>query len=165
MKQLVNLSVPQLRAGGEHEKVILSPLLRYLKPCCRDKTHITNRKDPKYFKELGTAVSDMRESIKDIVYGKKIKNFKVLEPVTLLATDEDDMAAAAKLMPYFKEDPVHLSADRYAEILQGLLDHIFEGSFTRTPKLQNQPSNTNTRKDWSRSRKNLVNQDDTVARR
>jgi hypothetical protein len=97
MKHLVNLSVPVLRAGGDHEKIILSPLLRYLKPCCRDKSHITNRKDPEYFKELGSAVSDMRESVKDIVYGKKIRNFKVLEPVSLLATDEDDEAAAAKL--------------------------------------------------------------------
>jgi hypothetical protein len=41
MKHLVNLSVPVLRAGGDHEKIILSPLLRYLKPCCRDKSHIT----------------------------------------------------------------------------------------------------------------------------
>jgi uncharacterized membrane protein YgcG len=165
MKHLVNLSVPVLRAGGDHEKIILSPLLRYLKPCCRDKSHITNRKEPEYFKELGSAVSDMRESVKDIVYGKKIRNFKVLEPVSLLATDEDDEAAAAKLMPYFKEDPVHLSSDGYAEILQGLLDFIFEGSFTRTPKPSCNPSTSQTRRDWSRSRKNWVNQDDTVAKR
>jgi hypothetical protein len=127
--------------------------------------NITNRKDPEYFKELGSAVSDMRESVKDIVYGKKIRNFKVLEPVSLLATEEDDEAAAAKLMPYFKEDPVHLSADGYAEILQGLLDFIFEGSFTRTPKPAFHPSTSQTRRDWSRSRKNWVNQDDTVAKR
>jgi hypothetical protein len=76
IQHLVNRSIPVLRAGGDHEKIILSPLLRYLKPCCWDKSHITNRKDPDYFKELGSAVSDMRESVKDIVYGKKIKKFQ-----------------------------------------------------------------------------------------
>jgi hypothetical protein len=165
IKHLVNTLVPLLRAGGDHEKIILSPLLRYLKPCCRDKSHITNRKEPSYFSDLGRAVSDMRESIKGVIYGKKIRSFKVLEPVSLLGDGEDELATATKLMPYFSADPVHLSPDGYSEILQGILNQIMEGSFTRTPKTAATTATAGQTKDWSRYRKQWVNKDDTVAHR
>jgi hypothetical protein len=48
VKPLVNLSIPLLRAAGEKEKIILSPLPRYILPCCQNEKHITNRKDPEF---------------------------------------------------------------------------------------------------------------------
>jgi hypothetical protein len=132
VKHLVNNTVPLLRAGGDFEKIILSPFLRYLKSCCKDKGHLTNRKDPEYFGKLGEAIRNMRESIKDTVYGKKIRNFKVLDPTALLeADDDDDVATAVKLKSYLRDDPVHLNSDGYADIVQGLLDKILDGEFTR----------------------------------
>jgi hypothetical protein len=132
VKHLVNSTVPLLRAGGDFEKIILSPFLRYLKSYCRDKSHVTNRKDPEYFGKLGEAIRNMRESIKDTVYGKKIRNFKVLDPTALLETDDDDdVATAVKLKEYLKDNPVHLTADGFADIVQGLLDKILDGDFTR----------------------------------
>jgi hypothetical protein len=37
IKDLVNAITPLRRAGGENEKIILSPLPRYIKRSCRDK--------------------------------------------------------------------------------------------------------------------------------
>jgi hypothetical protein len=43
-KQLYSMSVPLLRAGGQHKKVLLSPLSRYaVESCCDNNTHCSNR--------------------------------------------------------------------------------------------------------------------------
>jgi hypothetical protein len=174
IKHLVNSTIPLLRAGGDNEKIILSPLPRYMKPCCRDKTHVTNRKEPDYFANMGTAMREIKDSIKDLVYGKKIRSFKVLEPMTLLEEEEGDLATATKLKSYFDEDPVHLSGDGYADMLQCLLNQIMEGSFTRPYKKQTgtgsgagsgSGTGTGKRRDVSRHRSDWVNRDDTVAHR
>jgi hypothetical protein len=166
VKNIVNCSIPLLRAGGDAEKIILSPLPRYMKPCCRDKQHITNRKEADYFANMGSAMRDIKDSIKDLVYGKKIRSFKVLEPMTLLEEEEGDLATATKLKGYFSEDPVHLSADGYCDMLQCMLNVIMEGSFTRPHSQTPRPvSGAGSVKDQSRLRQGWVNQDDTVAHR
>jgi hypothetical protein len=172
VKNLVNTTIPLLRAGGDREKIILSPLPRYMKPCCKDKSHVVNRKESDYFANMGTAMRDIKESIKDVVFGKRIRSFKVLEPMTLLEEEDGDLATATKLKNYFNEDPVHLSGEGYADMLQCLLDKIVEGSFTRSQKCtgtgtgsRSTGTGTGFAKDRSRSRGSWVNQDDTVAHR
>jgi hypothetical protein len=71
VKSLVNIAVPLLRAGGEAEKIILSPLPRYLKRCCSDKSHITNKRDKSYFAMMGEGLSDIKDSMRDLIFGKK----------------------------------------------------------------------------------------------
>jgi hypothetical protein len=164
IKHLVHASVPLLRAGGDNEKLILSPFLRYLKSCCKDKGHLTNRKDPDYFKELGSALHEMRESIKDTVYGKKIRSFKVLDPTCLLDKGDDDEATAVKLKLYLQDDPVHLNSEGYAEIVQGLLDNILGGSFTRAPNLLQTAAGA-VKSAWRGKRRDWIDNDDTVAKR
>jgi hypothetical protein len=159
-----------LRAGGDFEKIVLSPFLRYLKSCCKDKSHLTNRKDPEYFGKLGEAIRNMRESIKDTVYGKKIRNFKVLDPTALLeADDDDDVATAVKLKSYLRDDPVHLNSDGYADIVQGLLDQILDGEFTRKSRGGHSSlSGTGTArgtKNRIQSRREWVDKDDAIAQR
>jgi hypothetical protein len=65
VNSLVNIAVPLLRAGGEAEKVILSPLPRYLK------AHITNKRDKTYFAMMGESLADIKDSMKDLIFGKK----------------------------------------------------------------------------------------------
>jgi hypothetical protein len=56
VKNLVNISTPLLRAGGEANKIILSPMLRYaVKKCCDNKDHITNRTRRDFWPLLATA--------------------------------------------------------------------------------------------------------------
>jgi hypothetical protein len=85
MKNLVNINTPFLQAGGEANKLILSPMLRYAaKNCCDNKDHITNRRDKKRFlAAVGDSVHEMKDNIKDFVFGEKIKSFKVLSSLRL----------------------------------------------------------------------------------
>jgi hypothetical protein len=105
IKNLVTTATPLLRAAGDCEKIILSPLPRYLKKCCDSADHLTNTRDKrKYCRTMGEAISDMKESIRDLVFGKKIRSFKVLSSLLLLADDEDPNTY--NNLKFFQEDPV-----------------------------------------------------------
>jgi hypothetical protein len=48
-RDLFTAVLPILRAGQQHTKILLTPLVRYLlHSCCRDISHITNRCEPRY---------------------------------------------------------------------------------------------------------------------
>jgi hypothetical protein len=94
----------------------------------------------------------------------------VLDPTALLETEDgDDVATAVKLKSYLKDDPVHLSSDGYADIVQGLLDKILDGEFNRMPRsgpssLPSTSAAKNSR-NWSKSRRDWVDKDDAIAHR
>jgi hypothetical protein len=72
-KKLFNKSVPMLRAGADAKKLILSPLQRYIHaPCCDDNTHLTNY--GKYAAAMGSGLADIKQWLKDPVFGKRICN-------------------------------------------------------------------------------------------
>jgi hypothetical protein len=83
LKNMVSCAVPLLRAGGESEKIILSPLPRYIKKCCEDQSHLVNRKEKKFCADLGDSLSNMKDTIRDVVFSKKIRAFKVVSPLLL----------------------------------------------------------------------------------
>jgi hypothetical protein len=70
VKSLVNTSIPLLRAGGEKEKIILSPLPRYLIPCCGNRVHITNRCEANFKQDLMSQLAETKKSIKDWCLGR-----------------------------------------------------------------------------------------------
>jgi hypothetical protein len=74
VKALVNASAALLRSGGEMEKLILSPLPRYIVPCCGDDAHIVNRNEADYQSTIIEGVAEFKRSLKDLVFGKK--NYK-----------------------------------------------------------------------------------------
>jgi hypothetical protein len=44
VKSLFSLVIPLFRSGGEHTKIVISPLMRYITgKCCSSPEHITNR--------------------------------------------------------------------------------------------------------------------------
>jgi hypothetical protein len=52
-KDIFNSAVPLLRAGGQHQKVIITPLLWYSSgKCCRNPDHITNFGRENYYTSL-----------------------------------------------------------------------------------------------------------------
>jgi hypothetical protein len=107
---------PLLRAGGECEKIILSPLPRYMKRCCRNKEHLTNKRDEDYASKMGEALADIRDSMKDLVYGKKIRSFKVLNTTRLIMGDDAE-EAVDNLRTFWREDPVHMTQEGYNALL------------------------------------------------
>jgi hypothetical protein len=108
----------------------------------------------------------LKDSLKDLIYGKKIKSFKVLSPLRLLA-EEDDEEAAAKLLPMFSEDPVHLSDEGYDEIVTKLLSRTEDNSFTRVsnPRLPSANSGGVASTGQHLRRQRWVAEDDTYAHR
>jgi hypothetical protein len=163
VKNLVNNSIPLFRAGGDCEKIILSPLPRYPKECCSNVEHLTNlRSDTaRYFITMGEAVSSMKDSIRDLIYGKKIRSFKVLNPLPLLL-DGGEASTAEKMKKLWDTDPVHLVQDEYPHLLQGILDIADEGTLTRPSRDPVPGSAVNPR---LFKRKSWVDSDDNLAHR
>jgi hypothetical protein len=168
IKNLVNTSTPLLCAGGDANKIILSPLMRYAgKKCCDNKDHITNRRDKKKFlSSMGESVRDMKDAIKDFVFGKKLKAFKVLSPILLLADDDDYTEAAIKMLPMVTEDPVHLRSEGYSSIITKLLTKLDDENFCRQHSQTLQSSNSSTLRQPAHFRwQQWVDGDDTYAHR
>jgi hypothetical protein len=146
LKNLVNTSAPHLRAGGSCPKFILSPLLRYLTiSCCEDPAHITNRVEKKKFiRSMAARVRDMKNEMKDLVFGKRIKHFKVLSPNLLLLQGADEQEQAASLDSLWHGDPVHLVPGKYEVLVTALVERIETEKFTNVPtnQHQRQPNST-----------------------
>jgi hypothetical protein len=86
-KVVLNKSVPILRAGGDLNKIVLLPLVRYAKgPCCDAHGHCTNFGEKSYMEMQGEAMAHLEEWVKYFTFSKRIRNFKVIsatEAVTI----------------------------------------------------------------------------------
>jgi hypothetical protein len=122
IKCLVNAITPLLRAGGDCEKIVLSLLPRYMRKCCKDKGHLVNKKEATYATDMGEALAEMRDSMKDLIFGKKIRNFKVLSTTKLFMEDEE--TAADKLRELWRDDPVHMTGAGYEELVTAITNVI-----------------------------------------
>jgi hypothetical protein len=171
LKNLVNTSAPLLRAGGSCPKFILSPLLRYLIiSCCDDPAHITNRVEKKKFiRNMAARVLDMKDKMKDLVFGKRIKHFKVLSPHLLLLQGADEQEQAASLDSLWHGDPVHLVPGKYEVLVTALVERLETENFTNqhTNQHQRQPNSTSIgeRVPIHHRRQSWVVDDDTLAHR
>jgi hypothetical protein len=126
IKNLVNISTPLLRAAGNLEKVILSPLPRYLKKCCDDKSHLTNRRGPGFKEMLSDRLEDVRHSLQDLINGKKIKSFKVISPLDVVGEEADESTSKVK---FWGSDPVHLTPSSYSELARAITDAAVSGNY------------------------------------
>jgi hypothetical protein len=123
VKQMTTTFTPLLRAGGEHEKIILVPLMRYVSSkCCGDRSHITNFKCEGWGKFIGQGVINIGTWLNDVVYLKRIRNFEIVCPNELLHRDETPKKAARRLYRYWSEDPVHMTKEGYAALAEALSD-------------------------------------------
>jgi hypothetical protein len=108
-----------------------------------------------------TAVRTMKDSIRDLIYGKKIRSFKVLNHLPLLL-DGGEASTAEKMKELWDIDPVHLVQDEYPRLLQGILDISDEGTLTR-PSRDHAPGNAVNPRLYKR--KPWVDSDDNLAHR
>jgi hypothetical protein len=165
IKSLINIITPLLRAGGDCEKIILSPLPRYMKRCCKDRNHLVNKREDSYASDMGEALADMRDSMKDLIFGKKIRNFKVLSTTMLFMEDVDK--APEKLREFWKDDPVHMTAEGYEELVTAISKVISNATFNRPAPGRPGKSGGHHAggRGGSRKRSQWVCEDDTVAHR
>jgi hypothetical protein len=117
----------------------------------------TNR----YFTIMGEAISSMKDSIRDLIYGKKIRSFKVLSPLLLLL-DGCETASADKLKKLWDSDLVHLVQEEYPRLLQGILDISEEGTLTHSTS---DTANGSTINPHHFKRKSWIDNNDTLAHR
>jgi hypothetical protein len=166
LKNLINTSTPLLHAGGECKKYVLSPLLRYLTlSCCDDPSHLTNRREKrKFIKNMAARNREMKDEIKDLVYGKRIKNFNIL-----LLTGADDQEQAASLSSLWDEDPVHLVPGKYEVLITSIVGRLASERFTNAPgsNLPPQPNSSTVGGGVPahHQRQSWVSTDDTMAHR
>jgi lysophospholipase L1-like esterase len=161
VKNLVNQITPLLRAGGTNEKIILSPLPRYMRRCCKKREHLVNKKEEDYAQKMGEALSNIRDSLKDLVFGKKINNFKVPNAAKLVMGDDVD-EAVDNLRRYWSDDPVHMTSDGYDALLASILDIVETATFKRPIT---KPAHSSGASGGGIKRRQWVNEDDTLAHR
>jgi hypothetical protein len=171
VRKLVNTSAPLLRAAGQSRKYILSPLLRYLtKPCCEDKQHLTNRAEKKRFiKSMAARMRDIKDEIKDLVFRKRIRAYKVLSPNLLLLEGADEQEQAQSLTTLWDEDPVHLVEEKYELLVTALVERAKTETFTNMPATihAKMPNSGSLKKIMPQhlQRQSWVTEDDTYAHR
>jgi hypothetical protein len=89
IKDLVHQLIPLIQALGGARKVFLTPLARYwVNPCCGNPSHVTNYRTTGFLPRLGSAVADLRDFIRDALFVKKIKNFRVLCPNKMIGVGQ-----------------------------------------------------------------------------
>jgi hypothetical protein len=138
------------------EKMILSPLPRYIIPCCGDADHITNRTDENFKQGVVDGLSEVRRSPKDLIFGKKLRNFKILDPLNLMYGGGEGRKKGC----WNPLDPIHPSAAGYDALVQGLMSTYVETSFNRqyTPQRGGGGDGHHRRQSW-------VAEDDMTAHR
>jgi hypothetical protein len=138
-KQIFSQAVPLLRAGGQHKKVLLSPLMRYtLEGCCTDEAHCTNRKTfyPTMFEQL----AEIETWMDDQSYLKRIRKYCVLNPNSILTPDLDKLTKKDKttFKQFWSAGPVHMTGTGYEYLATKLTEEIGNANFKRDYVTQQQ---------------------------
>jgi hypothetical protein len=135
VKELFNIASIVLRAGGESDKVLLSPVLRYMKKkCCDAEGHIVNKKAKSYLADMGVALNGVADWLGELAFRKRIRSYKILNPIALLGdTEEDDLFKVAKrIAKFWGSDPKHMKAKGYKQLAQSLAGQLVDLVFSRT---------------------------------
>jgi hypothetical protein len=129
--------------------------------------HVVNRRDPSFKEAMSEGLGAVKKSLKDLVFGKKIQNFKVLDPVLLMNADNDNVDSWAKeINKFWQSDPVHLTTEGYSSLLSGLLGTYGSIDFNRTHEPNSGGGGgSSAAAGHSRSRQSWVLEDDTTAHR
>jgi hypothetical protein len=103
-------------------KIILSPLPRYLtRSCCPDPEHAPNRGEEGFRKKIISGAERLRKSIRDQLLESGVRNFKVYNPLWLIAGPKTSDEALHRLIDdLWDEDPVHPSPTGYKRLLAAI---------------------------------------------
>ena len=105
---LINMVKPVLELAAIHLKIIISPLLRYLKDkCCRDSDHVANLEKINYRSNQEEVIHACRKNLKDFAFRQGVRNIRVICPWSKLKLMEDDLCPT---------DPVHMMERGYSAV-------------------------------------------------
>jgi hypothetical protein len=130
-KELFLLSLSLLRAGQNHTKILLSPLMRYVSSgCCTNASHMINRREKNFAGSMGKALGEVGEWLQDFAFTRRIRNFAVLCP-NQLCQGEGDIADRANAVKNMWSDPVHLTSEGYQRLAENLINRMLEVKLSR----------------------------------
>jgi hypothetical protein len=157
-----NKSVPILRAGGNLNKIVLSPLVRYAQgPCCDAQGHCTNFGEKSYREMLGEAMAHLEEWVKDVTFSKRIRNFKGISATEAVTISSGKIIKSRELKANLGTDPVHLTAAGYAKLAEVVLEQTGKEYTRAKRKAPNQGRKSNL----CHKRQKWIIEDDTTAHR
>jgi hypothetical protein len=151
-RDLFTITLPLLRAGKNHTKILLTPIMRYaLASCCDNPSHITNKREPSYGAALGEALSNIGEWLQDLAFARRICNFAVMCP-----TDIMQRADQQRKGNFWAEGPVHMTNDGYRFLASALLEWFADVKLCRkgeskpaaTAAAQKKPDMAARRESW-----------------
>jgi hypothetical protein len=167
IKKLFTEVLPLLRSGLDHKKFILSPLLRYtVKSCCRDVSHLTNKKDKDFLQSQVIGLTDICSWLNAMAFTRRIRNFVVINPVQLLGPEDDIVASAVAVSQYYKDDPVHLSVAGYTDLCTQLVEKMTNSNFKRVKAdAARADQQAGSQIDWAARRSRWVLENDSSVHR
>jgi hypothetical protein len=152
-KELFLLSLSLLRAGQNHTKILLSPLMRFVSSgCCTNASHMINRREKNFAGSMGKALGEVGEWLQDFAFTRRIRNFAVLCP-NQLCQGEGDIADRANAVKNMWSDPVHLTAEGYQRLAENLINKLLEVKLSRATEAKSAteariPDRAATRPRW-----------------
>jgi hypothetical protein len=160
-RELFTTTLPLLRAGRNHVKILLTPLMRYaLESCCKDPTHIINRSEPNFGTNLGAALGNIKEWLQDFAFTRRIRNFAVLCPTEVMQREEQQRSGC-----FWTQGPVHMNTEGYRFLGAALLERFADVKLSRKVEPKG-PSNNNQRlPDRAATRMSWVGGNDSAVHR
>jgi hypothetical protein len=163
LKSLFSQALPLFRAGGENLKVIISLMMRYIAgSCCTNSAHLTNKGTIEYKTTMGERLVDMAMWLKDITFFKRVRIFRVLNPVDYVLEDGKYKKAAKKLGKMW-EDPVHMKKEGYTIIAAAVTGLVAETESAHLAKDNDNKGGDGGCKNQTARRQSWVSTDDAVA--
>jgi hypothetical protein len=150
-RELFTTTLPLLRAGRNHVKILLTPLMSYtLESCYKDSTHIINRSEPNFGANLGAALGNIKDWLQDLAFTRRIHNFAVLCPTEVMQRAEQQRSGC-----FWTQGPGHMNTEGYRFLGAALLEQFADVKLSRKvepkgPSTNNQrlPDRAATRMSW-----------------
>jgi hypothetical protein len=162
-RELFTITLPLLRAGKNHTKILLTPIMRYaLAACCDNPAHVTNKREPAYGTALGEALSNIGEWLQDLAFTRRIRNFAVMCP-----TDVMQRADQQRKGNFWAEGPVHMTKDGYRFLADALLERFADVKLCRKVESKPPPAATSSQRkpDMAARRESWVGGNDSSVHR
>jgi hypothetical protein len=155
-----------LRAGADSVKILLTPLMRYVKrKCCDDPGHIINKGS--FGEEIGEGLNEICSWLRNMAFTRRIRNFTVMDPNETMLTGDDIVKDAHRIKKFWKEDPVHMTPSGYKKlgkmILESLLDTTLTRAIEKDKKADAKPARHQV--DWAERRPGWVKNNDSAVHR
>ena len=125
-------SLPLLKSAGSHQKIILSPLPRFLTAiCCGGAGHVKNRDDTDFGEKLLDDLVVLKQKIKDFCHINHLGGISSLNTAVLMSGMEGGQKLAAEerqeLEAIWGPDPVHPCQDGYQRLATNLMGRLQGG--------------------------------------